>query len=451
MSTVDFAIVGAGISGLASAWFLREAGYSVRVLESADYLGGSIRSERSEGFLVEAGPNSTLENTDALGELIRGVGLQQEVLEANEQAKKRYILKQGELLPLPVSPLAFFRTPLFSAKGKLRLLAEPFFGRARSEETIASFVRRRLGPEFLDWAIDPFISGVYAGDPEQLSVQAATRKIYALEAEYGSLFIGALRRLLAGRRSGPAPSGRMISFRDGMQAFPLAIAHALGNAVESGVVVSALTRIQGEWQLHADGLDVPVVRARQVVLCVPAYHAADLLHPLMPDAAAQLRRIEYPAVASVAMGFHRQQIDHPLDGFGFLIPGKEPQETLGSLFSSTLFPGRAPEGQVLLTSFIGGARNRTLGDTGQHALVQRVYREIAPILGISSQPVFSRVNFWRHAIPQYKIGHLRLLEQVSAALSHHPGLHLRANWIGGISLADCVRNAREFSRHARAV
>ena len=177
MSTVDFAIVGAGISGLASAWFLREAGYSVRVLESADYLGGSIRSERSEGFLVEAGPNSTLENTDALGELIRGVGLQQEVLEADEQAKKRYILKQGDLLPLPVSPLAFFRTPLFSAKGKLRLLAEPFFGRAGSEETIASFVRRRLGPEFLDWAIDPFISGVYAGDPEQLSVQAATRKI----------------------------------------------------------------------------------------------------------------------------------------------------------------------------------------------------------------------------------------------------------------------------------
>lgn len=449
MSTTDFAVIGAGISGLSIAWFLREAGYTVRVLEASDCLGGSIRSEHSDGFLVEAGPNSTLENTDALGELIGGVGLQQQVCEANEQAKRRYILKQGKLLPLPGSPLSFIGTPLFSAAGKLRLLAEPFIGRARTEESIAQFVRRRLGPEFLDWAIDPFISGVYAGDPEQLSVRSATRKIHALEAEYGSLFIGALRRMMAGRRSGPAPSGRMISFKQGMQAFPLAVAKALEDDVETGVAVSALTRERDLWRLRADGRDL-AASAGQVVLSVPAYHAADLLQPLMPEAAGLLRRIDYPPVASVAMGFRRDRVDHPLDGFGFLIPRRETLQTLGSLFSSTLFPGRAPEGQVLLTSFIGGDRNHSVDKMAQVELVQRVLEEIAPILGIQGEPEFSRVNYWRHAIPQYKLGHQKLLDGVDEALSRHPGLHVRGNWLGGISLADCVRNGRDFANKMAA-
>ena len=361
MSKTDFAVVGAGISGLSTAWFLRRSGYSVRVLEASAYPGGSVRSELSDGYLVEAGPNSTLENTDALGELIRGVGLEQQVCEANAQAKRRYILKRGELLPLPGSPLSFIKTPLFSAAGKWRLLAEPFIRRARSEETIAQFVRRRLGHEFLDWAIDPFISGVYAGDPEQLSVQSATRKIHALEAEYGSLFVGALRRMLAGRRSGPAPSGRMISFKQGMQAFPLAIAKDLGDSVETGVTVAELTRGRDMWQLRDNG-GGEVANADQVVFSVPAYRVADLLQALIPDAAQRLRRIDYPPVASVATGFRRDQVGHSLDGFGFLIPRRENRQTLGSLFSSTLFPGRAPEGQVLLTSFIGGDRNHSVNE-----------------------------------------------------------------------------------------
>lgn len=450
MSSTDFVVVGGGISGFSSAWFLREAGYSVRVLEAADEPGGSIRSQHEQGFLVEAGPNSTLDNTDALGELIKGVGLQQELIEADGQAKRRYILKQGELLPLPTSPLSFARTPLFSAGGKLRLLAEPFVGRAADEESIASFVRRRLGPEFLDWAIDPFISGVYAGDPEQLSVRSATRKIHALEHEYGSLILGALRRAVSGRRTGPAPSGRMISFRQGMQTFPLAIARALGDAVEMSAPVTGLTRAGDQWQIQTvDGK--PSVSADQVVLAVPAYLAADLLAPLMPDAADALRQIDYPPVASVALGFRRDQVEHPLDGFGFLIPGRESRQTLGSLFSSTLFPGRAPDAHVLLTSFIGGARNPGIRDLDQEALVRRIYGDIAPILGIRGEPTLSRVNFWSHAIPQYRLGHQHLLDTVKSALAGQPGLHVRANWLDGISLADCVRNGRDFAHRMGSV
>ena len=295
LKMTDFAIVGAGISGLSAAWFLKQRGFSVQVFEAGEKPGGSIRSFESHGFLLEAGPNSTLENTDALGELIAGVGMGQELRAADSTAKRRYILKQGELLALPGDPLSFIRTPLFSGRGKLRLLAEPFIGRAGREESIADFVRRRLGSEFLDWAIDPFISGVYAGDPEQLSVQAATRKIYALEAEYRSLFIGAIRRLLQGRKSGPAPSGRLINFAKGMQTFPLAVAASLGEgAVAAGSPVAALERDGDGWRLRVEGGDESF-SARQVVLAVPAYRAAELLRPLLPQVAEELGRRLLPA------------------------------------------------------------------------------------------------------------------------------------------------------------
>jgi oxygen-dependent protoporphyrinogen oxidase len=442
---IDFAIVGAGISGLSTAWFLRQQGFSVCVVEAADRVGGTIRSFREEGFLIEGGPNSTLENTDALGELIRGVGLAGDLQAANPEANRRYILKQGGLVQMPGNALEFLRTPLFSVRGKLRLLAEPFIGRAPAEESIADFVRRRLGQEFLDWAIDPFISGVYAGDPEQLSVRFATRKIHGLEAQYRSLFVGALVRLVGGGRSGPAPSGRMISFTSGMQAFPQAVARSLGDAVRVGEGVAAL-KYEGEgWDLMLTG-GAGSIAARWVVLALPAYRAADLLKPISAPLAEALNAIQYPPVASVALGFERHQVGHPLDGFGFLIPGREGKKTLGTLFSSTLFPGRAPQDHVLLTSFIGGARNPRVAEMDEAELVAQVLEEIRPILGIQGDPMLVRVQLWRHAIPQYRLGYGELLERIRRLLGAQEGLYARTNWLDGISLSDCVRNGREFAR-----
>jgi len=439
----EIIIIGAGISGLASAWFLKQRGHQVQILEAGAQPGGCLRSEQSDGFLVEAGPNSTLDRGDALGELVQALGLEQEMLEANRAARRRYILKDNRPVPLPGGPVAFFKTPLFSTDAKLRLLLEPFHGRATKEESVAEFVRRRLGHEFLDWAVDPFISGVYAGDAEALSVRAATARIYALEAEYGSLILGAIMRMIRGRRSGPAPSGRLISFRRGMQSLPNAIADALGDAVHLQHAATHLSQSPGgRWSVRANDMDYS---ADHVVLAAPAYHAAELLASLDATMADSLSRIAYPPVASIALGFARNRVAHPLDGFGMLIPRCTGLQTLGVLFSSTLFPGRAPDHTVLLTAFIGGARNTKITDREDTALATHVLQDLRPSLGIQGEPVFSRVRLWPHAIPQYELGHLDRLAGIDTALARWPGLHLRANWRDGISVADCLNSAKALA------
>ncbi len=439
----DIVVIGAGISGLATAWFLGHKGHRVRVLEAGREPGGTIRTLERDGYLVEAGPNSTLSKGGAFDDLVQAVGVGETLVEGNRLSKNRFVVKHGLPMTLPMSPPAFLKTSLFSNRAKLRLLLEPFQGRATREETVAEFVRRRLGPEFLDWAIDPFVSGVYAGDPDRLSARAATAKVYALEREHGSLIVGALVRALRGRSSGPQPAGRLVSFRSGMQALPRAIAAALGDAARFSEAAIGIERTRsGAWQVDTGS---GMIEAEHVVIATAADHAATLLAPLAPAAAEELRGIRYPPIASVALGFDRGQIAHPLDGFGMLIPRREARATLGTLFSSTLFPGRAPEGKVLLTAFIGGARNTAIAEVEDSAVLARVMTDLRPLLGIRGDPGFTLITRWARAIPQYELGHLERLARVDAALARLPGLHTRANWRDGISVADCVANARTFA------
>lgn len=435
-------IVGGGISGLATAWFLLRRGFHVTLLEAGSEPGGTIRTIERGGFLVDTGPTSTLYRGGALGELIDDLGLASEVIEADPRAP-RYIVRDDRLIPLPMSPGAFFKTPLFSARAKWRLLGEPFRSRAASEESIAQFVRRRLGPEFLDWAVDPFVSGVYAGDPERLSVRAAIPRLYALEAEHGSLFRGALVRALRGSPGGPQPRGRLISFRRGLQTLPRAIAAKLGSAVRLNARVAALERLaDGDWIVHASS---DRQRARSVVLATSAYDAATLIASFAPAAARELEAIRYPTVASVAVGFRREQIAHPLDGFGALLPRRLARETLGVIFSSSIFPGRAPAGGVLLTAFIGGARNPAVRDRSTAELEGRVLDDLRVLLGIRGDPMFRQVTLWPRAIPQYEAGHLQRVARIDSTLAAWKGLHARANWRDGVSLADSVQNAKNLA------
>jgi oxygen-dependent protoporphyrinogen oxidase len=443
---LDAIVAGAGISGLTTAWELHRAGYRVRVLEAGSRPGGAIGTTREAGALVEAGPNSMLETSPLIARLVGEVGLGGERVEANAAAKKRFILRGGRLVPVPTSPGAFFSTPLFSAGTKLALLREPFVARyaGDAEETVASFVRRRLGPEFLDYAINPFVAGVYAGDPERLSVKAAFPRLADLEANYGSLIRGAILGAHERKRN-PEKSKQtaaMMSFREGMQSLTDAIARRLP-AVDTGSRVVAYRReTDGTFVVSVEGGGgAAEVRSRALVLSMPADPTASLIAPHSQDAADALRAIPYPPVASVVIVFDRARVAHPLDGFGFLVPEKEKRRILGTIFSSTLFANRAPEDRVVLTTFVGGTRQPEMALQDDAALVATVKDELAQLVGAKGDPMAVRVSRWARAIPQYNLGHLDRVARVERLSETQTGLFFCANWRGGISVGDCIKSA----------
>ncbi len=448
--TVATLIVGGGISGLSVAWFLHRRGVPVRVLEADGRTGGLIATERGDGWLVERGPNSTLQKParpeDALGRLVDGLGLSARLLEAGRAGARRYVMRGGGLMALPGSPPAMLATGLFSLRAKLRLLAEPFIGRAGHEETIAAFVERRLGREFLDYAVEPFVSGVYAGDPRSLSVRAAVPRIHRLEVEYGSLIRGAIALGKAAKGAG-MPAGRLISFDRGMAALPEAIATALPpGSVRLGCRATSLRITAEGWEVGCEGPSGPAPeRAERLILATPAGAAAALLEPLAPEAAALLRGIAYAPIVSAGLGYPRAAVGHPLDGFGFLVPRREGVRILGGLFSSTLFPDRAPPGQVLVTAFAGGATDPTVAEMEDRNLTALLHGDLARTLAIGAAP--APVHLFRHAsaIPQYVLGHLERVDAIDRALTALPRLHLRASWRDGVSVADCIRNGEDLA------
>jgi oxygen-dependent protoporphyrinogen oxidase len=389
-----------------------------------------------------------LETTPLIGDLVREVGLEHQLLVANPAAKKRFILRDGKLVPLPMSPGAFLGTPLFSAGAKLRLFREPFVAPvpASFEETVAQFVRRRLGQEFLDYAINPFVAGVYAGDPERLSARAAFPKLVEVEQRYGSLIRGQIKgaRERRARAEQSKQSARMLSFARGMQSLTDAIAAKLADVRLASPVTGVVPLERGGYAVRyaaQGGAAGREVLARAVVVAVPAFAAAALVAPLSAPVARELESIVYPPVASAVVGFRRSSLQHPLDGFGFLVPAVERRRILGTIFSSTLFPDRAPDDHVALTTFVGGMRQPDLAIGDDEAVALTVRAELKPLLKVRSSPVMTAVTRWDRAIPQYELGHLERVERVAALERAHPGLAFCANWRGGISVGDCIKSA----------
>ncbi len=437
-------VIGGGISGLSAAWFLHQKGVEVRVIEAADRVGGVIDTARSDGFLVEQGPNTTLRKPgrpeDALGRLLEQSGLDAIALEADPAGHKRFILRGGRVQALPSSPPAFVATGAFSWPAKLRLLREPFIGRGTQEETIAQFVTRRLGREFLDYAVDPFISGVYAGDTARLSVRAAVPRIYELEQQYGSLIRGAIALGKTAKNTGQ-PRGKQISFADGMAALPAGIAAKLpSGCIRTGTRAQGLEKTGDGWTIRLENRDTPET-ADAVVVALPANKAVELVRPLAPKAAEILDAQPYVGIVTTGLGYRREQVAHALDGFGFLIPRVEGVRSLGALFSSSLFANRAPDGHVLLTAFIGGAHDPQAPGLDDDALTKALQADLSRCLGITGEPVFRRITRWDRAIPQYTLGHLERMAEIDRDLDRLPGLHLQSAWRGGIAVADCIRSA----------
>ena len=449
---VDVIVIGGGISGLAAAWALQRRGVSVMLLEAAARAGGTIGSAREQDCLFEAGPNSTLETTPLIGSLLDELGIIGERIYANPEARNRYILRNSRLIALPLSPFAFFSTPLFSAGAKLRLLREPFVSRgaADAEESVAAFVRRRLGGELLDYAINPFVAGVYAGDPETLSVRAAFPRLHELEQKYGSLIRGQVlgARERARNLEQSKHSAAMLSFKRGMQTLPDAIASRLAR-VEFNAEAVAVAPENGGFTVTASGANGPHdLHAHAVVLATPAAAAAKLVAPFAPQAAGALAAIPYPPVAVAISGYRRSAIAHALDGFGFLVPQRERRQILGTIFSSTLFDQRAPPEVALLTTFIGGMRQPDLAQLEPDEIADIAQAELAALLGAPAHAEFVRVTRWPRAIPQYTLGHLDRIAQIERAERDIPGLFFCANYRGGIALGDCIKSADRVAHEA---
>ncbi len=444
----DILVVGAGISGLTAAYDLQQRGFVVEVLEAAPRAGGVIATVRRDGALYERGPNSTLDTSPQIGELLAELGIGDERANAGSVASIRYIVRDGVLQPLPTSPGKFFTTAAFSLKAKLRLLREPFIGRgaAGSEESIAAFVRRRLGGEFLDYAIDPFVAGIYAGDPERISVAAAFPRLLALEQKYGGLIKGQILGARERRKSGEVAknSAGSFSFRDGMQTLTDALAGKLAR-ISTGVEVRGIgRRDDGSFTVSGRQGGQPLERhAQAVIVAAPAPAAAAMIDALAPEAARALAAIGYAPIAIAASAYRRADVTHSLAGFGFLVPKVEHRAILGGLFSSSMFEGRAPPGAVLLTTFAGGRRNPDMMQLSDEALGAALRAEHADLLGVRALPLWEELVRWPQAIPQYDLGHLDLMRTVEAAEAALPGLWFCANYRGGVSVGDRIVRGRE--------
>ena len=437
------AIIGSGITALARAWQLTRQGHRATVLECSDQIGGSIRSHRQGNYLAEEGPNSILVNSHEVDAFLKSIpGLEERVIRASDEAKKRFILRGGRPHAVPMGPMSAITTPLWSLKGKLRVLKEPFLPPIdpELEESAADFVRRRLGDELYRYAINPLIGGIYAGDPEQLSLRYAFPKLYALEQAHGGLLRGAAAKMLASRKSEkPKVDKRIISFQDGLAELPSLLAAALGDAVQTSVLIESIEKAHEAWKIRWNGEEHSY---DQVVLTTPAHALSKLpLEPPLRKALAFLEAVDYPPVSVLSLAFKRSEVIHPLDGFGVLVPECERRSVLGTLFPTSLFSGRAPEGEVLMTVFIGGERQPHLATPDTPALLKTVLPELKSSLGVSGEPTFVHHKHWSRAIPQYKLGYGRLLSQMEAVEQDYPGLRLSGNYREGISLSYCIEAA----------
>lgn len=439
-------VIGAGLTGLTAACALKQRGASVTVLESSSRPGGAVRSERVDGFLVEHGPNSMMTNDADVQAFLRASDLGSQIV--TPLAKKRFLVRGGRPVAMPSSAAGAVGTPLFSLAGKIRILAEPFLPRGRDDdESLADLVRRRLGPEMLSYAIEPFVAGIYAGNPEKLSARHAFPKLWNLERNHGSFIRGAVRL----RRSGPPQ--QMMSFRDGMGALPARLGEILGDDLHCGIRLEKISRgPDGRWRaMWSEGGATREVSADRIICTVPAFAVPDLPWEGGLRASCEfLRGIEYPPVTVVALGFRRKDVRHPLDGFGMLVPAVEQRNILGTIFSSSLFAGRAPEDHVLLTTFVGGSRQPRLAAMGDDALASDVCGDLRDLLGTTGDPVFQKIIRWPRAIPQYNTGYGTFLSAMENLETAWPGLHLAGNYRGGIAAGQCIHNGLRLANELSA-
>ena len=454
------AIIGGGITGLAAAYTLQRHGrgsVQVTLIESGSRLGGKIASDAEAGFLVEGGPDSFISQKPAGLALCRELNLADQLIGSNPEPelKTTYVASGGRLHPMPegmmlMAPtmmLPFLRSRLFSWRGKLRMGLELFIPRrtdTSADESLASFVSRRLGNEALEKIAAPLMAGIYAADPAHLSLQSTFPTFLEMERTHGSLLRAMLKRKKAPRPTstpGTKPPSMFMTLQGGLQQLVDALIAQLDPAsIQLNRQILSITRQQGQYHLTFSGGEHIV--ADEIICCTPAYVTADLLHGIAPKLAHLLKDIRYVSTATVSLGYKRSEIKHALKGFGFVVPHSEGRRITACSWSSTKFSHRSTPDTVLLRAFVGGARNEQLAEQTEHDLVQMVRDELASLMGITATPILTRVYRWRKANPQYDVGHLDRVAQMEALAADIPGLHLAGAAFRGPGIPDCIQSAQ---------
>ncbi len=437
--TVDVAIIGGGISGLATAYLLKCRGRKVVVLERQARPGGNAQTGRFGGFLMEHGPSTVNAASATAAEFSRELGLDEMRCDLGKGVQQRYLVANGALSRISAGPMGFLTSGYLSLPARLRMLAEFLLPHQLDgeDETVMAFCSRRFGREFAERVIDPMVAGLYAGKASALSVSAVFPKLVALEREFGSVSLGMFRRYQQGAKM---PGSRLYSWRDGISTLPKALAAELGDDLRTGIVVRHVRRGSGGFKIDAG--QAGSIEARTVVLATQPHVAARFLDDLDGAAAAAAGEIKAPPLAVVFLGFRRDQVDHPLDGLGFLTSMGEKRLLSGAQFNSTMFPGRAPEGCIAVTGYFGGARSPELARLPEGDLIGLARQEFGDLIGAHGEPIVERVKHWTLGLPQYEIGHLERTACLRDAEKRTLGLFVTGNYFDGPSVAACLGQTR---------
>lgn len=441
-------VIGGGVSGLACAYALQKAGIEVLLVEASPHVGGVINSVTHDGFLLELGPQS-FSCTAQLRSLCMELGISDQLLEAPPRAP-RYVLVKGKLRPVPMNPASFFLSPLISGSTKWALVRD-IFGKTvppEADESVAAFVRRKFSDQLLDRLVGPFVSGVYAGDPEKLSIRSAFPQLHEAEKAAGSIVRGMFR--VAKNKKGPRERPALNTFRNGNETLVRALANKLGSTVLAQTSAANIYQQKaGSYHVSLEGDSNESVSARSVIFATPTSVTGNLLAQLDPSFESLLTSVEYAAVAVVSHGYRKSDVGHTLAGFGFLVPRSAGLRTLGTVWNSSLFPGRAPEGHVLLTTFVGGTTDPSATKLTPEELSSLVHRETAPLLSIKNTPAFCSVTIWPRALPQYNLGYGDRLASLARNLARFPGLFLTGNYLRGPAIGSCVEQALSVAEDVR--
>jgi oxygen-dependent protoporphyrinogen oxidase len=464
-------VVGGGLSGLTAAHRIVERAGAERravdvvVLEAKDRIGGAVWTERVDGFTLEGGADSFITNKPWAVDLCRRLGLGDRLIGTDPQHRRSFVVREGRLAPVPegfvlmapnrLGPL--LTTPILSLRGKLRMLLDLVIFRKDdgADESLASFVKRRLGREALDRLVQPLVGGIYTADPNELSLKATLPQFVEMEREHGSVILGALRQARrnrgADRQASGARYGMFVTLDDGMDALPRALAASLPpGSVRTGTAVRRVSRGDGASPWVVDLLDGPPLEADAVILSTEAHASARLLDGVDPDLALQLRSIPYASSVIVNVAYRRDQVAHPLDGFGAVVPAVEKRSILAVSFLSVKFPRRAPAGTALMRVFLGGATQPELFGRDDEAIKTIVRAELFDLLKANGEPILMEVARHPRAMPQYTLGHLDRVEEIRRLAGRHPRLILTGNAFDGVGIPDVVRAAERAADTAMA-